>query len=172
MPRGLGIGLGFGGGAPATAGPGEPNPNLLKWSEQLQQATWVKTNATIIADDHLDPDGATTTADHVDFTALSGKLEQTSTTAATTGIAVTLTVTLPGTFTRRSLTGTFDGVDYAYSFSILDDGSGADIQARLERSGGFLMASLRDLGDGATFWAWGFKLETPDLTDYVKREGT
>jgi hypothetical protein len=168
----LGVGISAGGSPPPAAGPAEPNPNLLLWSEQLQQGAWVKTFATITADDHLNPDGSAVTADAVAFLPITGKLEQTTSVTATVGAAVSLNVTLSDTFARKSLSGTFDGAEYVFSFSVLDNGSGADIQARLERSGGFLMGSLRDTGDGATFWAWGFKLETPDLTAYVMREGT
>lgn len=155
-----------GGGAPSA------NPNLLKWSEQFQQAVWTKTSATVEADVALNPAGTETTADRISLTGL-GSLIQLSTTPATTGATITRNVTLTGDFERYDLSGTFDGTVYVASVYIGEEGStGFTVRLQLLRSGGFIALRFVDTGDEPVFLAWGAKLETPSLTAYVKREGT
>lgn len=175
MPR-LG---GFYGDRPATTGGGaapspDPNANLLLWSEEMQRAAWVQTgDVTVSANAGLNPGSDETTADDLLFGAINARHSQTTGIAATTGAAVVLNITLTGAYVRRSLTGTFDGTAYYLSLYIFEpSGDGSDIQLRLEIVGGFLVASLRDTGDDPTVRVWGWKLETPTLTAYVKREGT
>ena len=148
----------------------EPNPNLLLWSEEMQQATWSKTSCTATADAGADPlSGAT--ADEVVFAA-TGVLAQTAF-AATTGATVFLNHTLSSGWVRYSLTGTFDGTAYVLSVWINEpSGSNSELRLQMHRVGGVVVCSLRNTGDDPTVLVWGWKLETPDLTAYVKREGT
>ncbi len=159
-------GLTMGGEAWAPA-EDEPNPNLLLWSEQFQQAAWTKTNATVTADVGADPLGGTT-ADQIAFLA-GGAVRQVTAVAAASGVAVTATIATNDE--RPSATGTFDGTVYVFSVHPEPVGGAADIRLRIDRSGGFLRVSIEDAGDEATMTVWGAKLETPDLTAYVKREG-
>lgn len=169
----IGVGLSVGlAGAPQSGGAAEPNPNLLLWSEAFDNAVWVATSATVTANATNDPDGFPT-ADGAVFTAGAGALAQTSQTAATSGSTASLVITLPGAWTRRELTGTFDGLAYTFSAWFLDNGSGADVLLRIQRSGGFLVTRIADVGGGASFFAWGAQLEqAAAATAYVKREGS
>lgn len=168
---GLGLGLGVSGGSQGGAPAPEPNPNLLLWSEEFQQATWTKSSATITADAGDAPLGGSV-ADRVALTGL-GNVSQVSGVAATTGAGAFASANLSTAWQRFSVSGTFDDAVYVFSVYLREEAvAGLEVQLRLERSGGFLACRLRDLGDEPTFLAWGAKLETPDLTTYVKREGT
>ena len=168
MPR-LG---GLSEGAPAASSP-SANPNLLLWSEEMQQAAWTQTgDVTVSANAGLNPAGDENTGDDLSFGAVNARHGQTTSIAATTGAAVFLNITLTGSYAPKSLSGTFDGTTYYLSLYIFEPSAGgSDIQLRLEIVGGFLTASLRDTGDDPVVRVWGWKLETPTLTDYVKREG-
>lgn len=168
----IGVGLSVGlANAPQSGVPASPNPNLLLWSEEMQQAVWtVSAGAvTVTADADTGPFGGSV-ADQLAFGA-SGTIGQTSSTAATTGAAVLATKTTAAAWARYSISGSFDGVDYVLSV-YLRDPSSSDIRMRLERVGGFLRGSLQDIGDEPTLFACCWKLETPSLSAYVKREGT
>lgn len=149
-----------------------PNPNLLLWSEELQRAEWTAVgDVSLTQDAGIDPNGGMT-ADELSFGSIGAVFGQTSGIAASTGSAAISTVTLTSSYSRASVSGTFDGVVYFASVYLVEpSGAGSDIQFRLEISGGFLRVSLRDAGDDPTLRAWGWKLETPTLTDYVKTEG-
>lgn len=168
MPIGLGLGLQFASGAPAAAAP-PPNPNLLLWSEEMQQAAWVKTGVTVTADAGSP---SWSTADQVAFSGGATVLAQTSGVAATAGVTAFSDIEVTTEEVRYSVTGTFDGASYVLSVHMADPVGGRLIRLQLHRVGGFLMASLRNIGDSPTLLVVGWKLETPDLTDYVKREGT
>jgi hypothetical protein len=171
----LGVGISPGDSPPTAEAPAEPNPNLLLWSEEMQQAVWTVGAGTVLvtADGGLNPTGDETTADLLAFGGTGSVIGQTSATAAATGAAALSTLSLTGGYSRHSLSGTFDGVVYFLSVNLQEPlGGGSELQLRLERSGGFLRGGLRDLGDSPTVLAWGWKLETPDLTAYVKREGS
>ena len=150
---------------------GEPNPNLLLWSEEMQQATWSKTSCTATANVGTDPLGGAT-ADEVAFAA-TGVLAQT-TIAATAGATAQVLISLADSWaTRHTLTGVFDGITYLLSVWVREpSGGGAELRLQMHRVGGFVVCSLRNTGDDPTVLVWGWKLETPDLTAYVKREGT
>lgn len=169
----IGIGLGFGvsggsqGGAPAP----EPNPNLLLWSEEFQQSEWAKTSATVTADAGDAPLGGSV-ADRIALTSF-GNVSQVSTVAATVGSTSVSSAILSTAWQRFSVSGTFDGTAYVFSVYLREEvAAGLEVRLRIERSGSFLACRLQDLGDEPIFLAWGAKLETPDLTTYVKREGT
>lgn len=166
-PSSPGIGVGVG-GSPAAGGPAPPNPNLLLWSEELDRAaTWAATGVVVTANATNDPNGQLT-ADLLTFAA-GGTLRQVTPAPATTGAAVTAVIA--STTERPSISGDFDGVTYKFSFySMLGDG--VNLRLRLDRSGGFLRVSFEDVGDEAIVNIAWCKLETPDLTAYVKREGT
>ena len=162
-----GTGISAGGIIPSAASPDEPNPNLLLWSEEADQAaTWIATGVTVTANQANDPLGAPT-ADLLTFAA-GGTLRQVTPVAATTGAAVFAIINTDSP--RPNVTGTFDDVVYVFSFHPIG-GDGTVMRLRIDRSGGFLRVSVEDVGDEATVNAAWFKLETPDLTDYVKREG-
>lgn len=169
MGLGLGLGLGLGSGAPAPAA-GTPNPNLLLWSEEMQQAVWVKTGATVTADFGLDPDNQMT-ADRLVFDPF-GIVNQTTATAAATGVEASEAKLATTTLQQFLVNGTFDGTAY-YLYCYAKTASGtADFILTLRRGGGFLQVEIQDLGDGVTIQFSWWKLETPTLTAYVKREGT
>lgn len=159
------------GGALATGAPAEPNPNLLLWSEEAQQAVWTKSNVTVTADiGDLDRP----TADELAYAGAAAIITQLSATAATTGALVSTTANLTSAWQRFSVSGTFDGIVYVASVYLREpSGAGNALSLRISRSAGFLLVGLRDnLGGAPTVYADAWKLETPDLTAYVKREGT
>lgn len=168
MPLGLGLRPGFSGGvAPGSA----PNPNLLLWSEEFDRAVWAGALG-VAANSVADPLGGST-ADRVSLPS-GGQHVQTTAIAATTGAGVFLGVTLAPGLVRLSASGVFDGVTYVYSEWLASPG-GQDINLSIYRSGGFITAGLSDLsdlGDLLIIDRWGAKLEAPNLTTYVKREGT
>lgn len=63
--------------------------NLALWSEDLSNAAWTKTNATITANSVAAPDGATT-ADTITVNAASGNVSQAATTTAGNDLAVSV----------------------------------------------------------------------------------
>lgn len=156
----------------AGGGAASPNPNLLLWSEAFGNPVWVGASS-VSANSVTDPLGGAT-ADRVTIASGGGHIQAT-TVAATTGVGVFTSRTLaPGIPVRVSTSGTFDGVTYFYSEYLASPDS-AEINLSIYRSAGFLMAGLIDLSDLGTplvIDRWGAKLETPSLTDYVKREGT
>jgi hypothetical protein len=166
-----GTGISAGGSIPSAASPDEPNPNLFLWSEEMQRATWVKSDVAVTADAATHPDGGAT-ADVLTFTA-GGSILQASDSAALSGNSVSTSFAPDASWTRRSVSGTFDGVVYVLSVETRDlTEAGLAVHLRLFRSGGFLAGGFSDLGEEApAFECWGWKLETPDLTAYVKREG-
>jgi hypothetical protein len=169
----VGLGAGLAGGRVAAA-PAFPNPNLLLWSEEMQRAAWTTTGVVVVvADMGSDPLGGMT-ADQITFGSAGASVLQATPVAATIGATVQQTINLQGSLTRSAgLAGTFDGTVYVLSVHLSEPlGSGAVLRLRLALVGGFLVASLVDLGDQPIVLAWGWKLETPDLTAYVKREGT
>jgi hypothetical protein len=140
----------------------------------MQQAVWTTSGGVVLvtADSGLDPAGTDLTSDLLAFGGTGATIGQTSATAASTGAVVVSTIAVSGSYVRSSITGTFDGLLYTLSVYLREPiGGGSELQLRLERSGGFLRGELRDLGDSPSVLAWGWKLETPDLTAYVKREG-
>lgn len=156
--------------APQAGGSAAPNPNLLLWSEELQQATWSKSGAVATADFGLDSAGQMT-ADRVVFDPF-GTVTQTTATAASSGAEATEAKLATATLQRFSVSGTFDGVDYHWSCYAKTASGTADFILTARRSGGFIQVEVQDFGDGATIQFSWLKLETPDLTTYVKREGS
>lgn len=168
MPIGLGLGLQFAGGASGSGAP-SPNPNLLLWSEEFQQAAWT-TDGAVTANNAVDPLGDST-ADTVVFVA-DGVLQQVSATAATTGSNSSAPIVLTTSWVRYSVSGTFDGSAHVFSLYLKGAVGGEEFLLIISRSGGVLACSvLESQSAAATVRAWGAKLETPTLTDYVKREG-
>lgn len=168
MPIGLGLGLQFAGGAPPPGAP-SPNANLLLWSEEFQQAAWT-TDGVVTANNAADPLGDST-ADTVAFVA-DGVLQQASATAATTGSNASSPIVLTTSWVRYSVSGTFDGNAYIFSLYLKGAVGGEEFLLIISRGGGVLVCSvLESLSAAATVRAWGAKLETPSLTDYIKREG-
>ena len=171
MGLGVGLGTGLGGDGAASAAPAAPNPNLLVWSEEMQQAAWTASGATVTADAGLDPLGGLT-ADLVVFGSGGTSISQAAF-AATTGATVVLDFSPIASWdTRYSLTGTFDGAVYVLSVQVNQPVPGGDLRLQMHLVGGFLVVSLRNTGDDPSVLVWGWKLETPGLTAYVKREGT
>lgn len=169
MGLGVGLGAGLGSDGAASAAPAEPNPNLLLWSEETQQAAWVKTGAAVTADFGLDLDGQMT-ADRVAFDPF-GTITQTSATAVTTGADASEAKLATATLQRFSISGTFDGATYYLSCCAKTAAGTVDFGMTLRQSGGFLQVEAQDFGDGGTIQFSWWKLETPTLTAYVKREG-
>jgi hypothetical protein len=171
MAMGARAGVGFGAGAPATGGPPSPNPNLLLWSEELDRAaTWVVTDALVVANSGLDDDGAAT----ADLLLLSGlgSVQQVTAIAGTAGSGAGQKIAT-STRTTHSVSASIDGVTYVFSARLQDPAdSGLGVQMGIFVVGGFIACRFRDLGDeSAVLVSWA-KLETPTLTAYIKREGT
>lgn len=151
--------------------PPPTNTNLLLWTEELDNAVYVKTGATIEADYG---DATYPSADQITF-GPSGTVRQTSTTPAAAGDAVTALVTCDTTWERREVTGTFDGLPYVFHLDTIDRSGGGvpQVQLRIDRSGGFLRISVEDLGDEAIVGIARLQLEQSALaTSYQQREGT
>lgn len=164
---GLSVGLLGGGAAPS------PNPNLLLWSEEMDRPEWVVAGgASVDPDQIISDDPYSGVADGVDFAALNSTLSQTTTVAVATGSGGQ-TIGLSAEWVRESFSLSMNGTTYVVSLMIIEDsGAGSDIQLRMDAVGGFLRVQLRDVGDNPTVRVVEWKLETPTLTDYVKREGT
>lgn len=169
---GVGLSAGLGGAAQGGGAPASPNPNLLLWSEALDNAAWTKAGAMVNANTALDPGGVESTADEIVFAA-SGSVRQVTTTPALAGDPVFVSASPTAEWGRFSISGTFDEAVYVFSVYIRDPSASASVTLRIDRSGGFLRCSLIEgLAEGfSVLVAWA-KLETPDLTTYVKREGT
>lgn len=151
----LGMALGAdAGGAPA---PAVINPNLLTKTERFDDAAWIKTNCTVTADAGPDPLGGTT-ADLLDLSfGVGAAIGETSAVACTTATG-SRGYTLTAALARYSVTGSVDGVPYTYSLWLMD-AAAPGIQIRFDVAGGFVKVSVKDIGDGATPFAWGAKLE-------------
>lgn len=162
-PSSPGVGIGVGGSPAEEAGGG--NPNLLLWTEEFDNAVWSKSGASVAAD----VDG---NVDRVTLTATTGSIGQTSATAASVGATATATASLTASMTRFSVSGTYDGLPYTFSVEMRDAAT-PDVQLRLEIVGGFLRASIRDVGDAATPECTAAQLEqSATATAYQRREGT
>lgn len=170
----MGTGLGLGSGLTCyVAGGGSVNPNLLTWTEQFQNPAWAKTSAVVTPDASTDPLGGST-ADRIDFVSPAGTVTQASSVVATSGGANAAKA--PGSASQRfSLSAAFDTGVYVFSIWLRDPGAnGYSVGMVLFVSGGTIACRLRDLGDQATFYAWGAKLEvgsipTGDETNYGAR---
>jgi hypothetical protein len=159
---GLGLSLGAGLGSPSSTGSAPApaiNPNLLTKTEQFDNAAWVKTGASVIANGITDPlMGAS--ADTISFSSTSGTIAETSATAAGSGIGSAARVPLAA-WTRYSVTAILDVGTYTFSIWMRDPGANDySVTLRIDVSGGFIRCTLRDTGDLASFYAWGAKLET------------
>lgn len=166
-PSAVGIGESPTGGAAP-----EPNPNLLLWSEEFQQAAWVKTGVAVVADTVTDP-LAGSTADALAFDP-EGSVQQSSSAAAAAGATANETKSATGSWQRFSVSGTFDGSPYTFSI-YAKDSTGVSLVMSISRAGGVLVATVRNPDDVAGFGLdlWGAKLEqSATATAYVKREGT
>lgn len=170
MGLGLGLGAGIGGGAPAPVS--DVNPNLFLWTEEMQQAVWAITGDVTVTPDVGEDPNEEMTADQVAF-GTGGLIAQLSSVAATTGAPMSKLLTPTAALSRYSQAGTFDGTVYVVSVYVWDPAeTGLGISLRLFRSGGFITGGLQDIfGDEPVLRVWGWKLETPAITDYVKREG-
>lgn len=156
------------GSAPVSA-PAGPNPNLLLWSEDLTKAEWTKTGCIVTADQG----GTTGTADEITSTAGTCAVRQVTTTAAITGSAATATTAVHNNFVREAVTGTFDGLPYTFSVEIKDAGGGEPYTLRLDRSGGFLRASIEEpVGDGDALFQYAQLEQAAAFTSYHSRGGT
>jgi hypothetical protein len=163
----MGLGVAVGSRVGAGAAPAA-NPNLLLWTEEMDEAVWIKTSCSIL----VDQEGV---ADEVLSSAAAASVAQVSATAATTGSDVTQVALIDGGFGRFSVTGTFDGLSYTYAVDLKDTGLAAtpELTLRLGRSGGFLRVAIEDAAGDADYLARNHQLEqaaTPSA--YVRRSGT
>lgn len=147
-------------GSPSSVGRGAAlaSINLLLWTEEFDNAAWTKTAVTVTADLAADPLGGSTADTAVDAVG-GGAVRQSSATTASTGSAATATVSPLATWSRFSVTGTFDGVSYTWSVHLQDLTETATLRLRLDRFAGKLRASVENLGGAATFNLWGAQLE-------------
>jgi hypothetical protein len=164
---GLDVNLAGGGGlsAPAAAA------NLLRWTEEFDNAVWVTGSSTVTPDTTLNPAGTETTADTIVF-ASGDDISQVSSVLATTGSAG-LNASLGTSFLRYGVTTTMDGLPYTFSLYLKGLTGGEQIRLLLTRSGGFIVCKLienLDLGSPATVFAWGAQLEaSASATTYQHR---
>lgn len=171
---GLGIGLAVGlGSPPGGGGAAAPNPNLLLWTEEFDNAAWVKTGASIEADNTAGPISGTT-ADRINYSAPFGTVAQASGVAAATGSEAHLDIFDVATvWTRYEISGTFDGVAYVFSIYLKQTEAGIGGRIRIQRSGGFISGSAEDIGDVGSCWTCCAQLEVGSTaTAYVRRGGS
>lgn len=143
-----------GGGAPPVI-----NPNLLVKTEQFDVSPWTATLATVTPDGHNDPLGHST-ADLIEFSALTSRVSQISGTAATSGSGTQM-ATITDVWARFSVTATLSSGTFTFSVWLLDPlASGFTVSLVLDTSGGLARCTVKDTGDSASLYAWGAKLET------------
>jgi hypothetical protein len=141
----------------------EPRTNLLTWSEQFDNAVWVKT-ATVTANQAIAPDG-TATADQLASTGADQLVEQIA--SATAGIAYTFTVWVKtvsvATTLDIKLAKNSDGAAFA-SQSITTTGTWQRVTLTGTAPVGETAIRAR-IGGGSTFstgetlYVWGAQLE-------------
>lgn len=118
---------------------------MLRRSSDFGASPWAASPGVVVTPNSTtDPSGATSLADGV-LIPLSGSISQ-ATISATTGPRVTAFVTaLRGSWSRVSVTGTFNGVAYTGSLYVMANTSDIDVSIALGRSGGLLVFSVEDL---------------------------
>lgn len=152
----LGVGLGS---PPSSVVAPAINPNLLAKTEQFNDAVWIKTGSSVIANAATDPLSGST-ADEITFSLGTGTIAQVSATAATSGSVISGAKTPNATWARFSTTATIDGAPYTFSLWMRDPGAnGYIVRLKIDVSGGFIRCLIADTGDLADFFAWGAKLE-------------
>lgn len=155
-------------GSDPPAGGGGINPNLLRWTEEFDNAVWVASGVTVTPNATPPPPGLTR-ADQLAFDPDSS-IGQASTVAATTGALASLAPVISTSWERFSKAGTYDGLPYTYSIHLRGAVGGEPISLFLARVGGFLKATLLENSSaGGTIFVSGAKLEQGSLTDYVHR---
>lgn len=166
---GLGIGLAVGLGPPSDgAGGGAANPNILLWTDELDQAVWVKTNCTVFPD----VDGV---ADEFSSLAAGASVAETTTVAAATGAVATGTFSpSPTGYQHGEVSGTFDGVLYTLSCEAKDGGAAAtpSLTLTIDRSGGFLRCTVSDPAGDGDYNIRHLQLEVGPFSSYQHRGGT
>jgi hypothetical protein len=139
--------------------------NLLTFTEEFDNAAWVKSNATVAANSVAAPDG-TMTADTLTASGANGTALQTFTASA-----------VPYTFSiwLRRLTGTgnvqltVDGTTYA---TVTLTTAWARFETTLTPSAGSRTAGVRIVTSGDAVYAWGAQLELGSTaTDYTRNFG-
>lgn len=155
-----------------SAGSGAANPNLLLWTEEMDNAVWVKSGGVTVSADFANDPAGNLTADRVTSPALDGAIAQISATAAAVGAAVTLDYALTSSWSRQEVVGSFDGLSYTFSVHLKAGDIGAAVRLQLDRSGGFLRVQVIDRADGLQVLIWGAQLEqSVSSTAYQKRSG-
>ena len=139
--------------------------NLLTFTEEFNNAAWVKSSATVAANSVAAPDG-TMTADTLTASGANGTALQTFTASA---VPYTFSVWL------RRLTGTgnvqltVDGTTYA---TVTLTTAWARFETTLTPSAGSRTAGVRIVTSGDAVYAWGAQLEQASAaTDYTKNVG-
>jgi hypothetical protein len=139
--------------------------NLLTFTEEFDNAAWVKSSATVAANSVAAPDG-TMTADTLTASGANGTALQTFTASA-----------VPYTFSiwLRRLTGTgnvqltVDGTTYA---TVTLTTAWARFETTLTPSAGSRTAGVRIVTSGDAVYAWGAQLELGSTaTDYARNFG-
>lgn len=139
--------------------------NLLTFTEEFDNAAWVKSSATVAANSVAAPDG-TMTADTLTASGANGTALQTFTASA---VPYTFSVWL------RRLTGTgnvqltVDGTTYA---TVTLTTAWARFETTLTPSAGSRTAGVRIVTSGDAVYAWGAQLELGSTaTDYTRNFG-
>ena len=156
-------------GRGAAAAPPAPTENLLLFTEQFNNAVWVKSGVTVTANTALDPLGAAT-ADRLAFL-LSGSITQTSAVLGSSGSA-TQSGTATSTYSRFSVTASIDGNPYTGSVYLKTIAGSVSLSLVLDTDGTNVRFSISDAAAAAPFTvvAWGAQLETGSMaTAYVMR---
>lgn len=165
MMLGLGIGPGMGhAGSAGAVGPSSPSSgkNLLRRTERVSDALWIKTSCTIsgTGDHPAAVTGYGTTSDHVfDLSTLASVLQPSLTVALAGSNASVSVLDVPTAWGRYSVSSTFDGFPYTFSAYLKADEAGVGLRIVIERAGGVIVCGFRDIGDVGEFYPWGMQLE-------------
>jgi hypothetical protein len=148
--------------------------NLLKYSQQFDNAAWTKTDCAITANDTAAPDG-TTTADKVTLTvgaaqSIAATYAVTAATAYTYSVWVKLGTAATAKYAIYDLT---HSADIAAATSYAATTSWARYTYSFTTPAGCISISVRPVKDcavnnGETLWLWGAQLEVGSAaTTYV-----
>lgn len=165
---GIGIGVGFQMHKGAAVAPAAGN--LLLWTEHFENAVWQFSGVVTVTPDTHDSPISTPTADTI-VIANSRLIFQDSSVTAT-GSTATSTVTVTNSWTRFSVTGTFNSSPYTGSVYLRAPLGDVSLSVILQVAVGTIRFSIRDTEEVGPFTivAWGAQLEQgSSATDYIPR---
>lgn len=164
----IGLGTAYGMGHAGGAGARGPRlasggKNLLRRTERVSDALWLKTFCTVTSGTGDHPaavSGYGTTSDHVfDLSAVASVLQPSLAVALTGSNASVSVFDVATAWGRSSVSSTFDGLLYTFSAYLKADEAGVGLRIVIERAGGVIVCGFRDIGDVGEFYPWGMQLE-------------